>query len=316
MELADDVTAAARAFLEVVDDGQARAVLLPFDDEDRRAWAYWPTERRGTPLWSLDRRQTKAAHRFLATLLAVPAYARAVTIMGLDEVLDRMEGYSSDRRHGEDYWFSIFGPPGGEVWGVRFEGHHLSVHATFFHGQVRLTPLFLGANPAVVHDGGRPAVAPLGPEEQLGFELLHSLSTEERAAAVISDEAPDDIVTRNQARLDRPLPSEGVPLSALRGTTAACARALLEVYLGRFPAGSLRLDAREAVFSWAGAQEPGSGHYYRIAGPRLLVEFDNTQNGANHIHTVVRDPVSDFGDDMLATHLQGAHSPPPSSRQT
>ncbi len=310
MELADEVAAAAWTFLEGLDEEQARAALLPFDDEERRAWAYWPTERRGTPLWSLGRRQTKSAHRLLATLLAVPAYARAVTIMGLDEVLDRMEGYSSDRRHAEDYWLSVFGPPGGEVWGVRFEGHHISVHATFCHGQVRLTPLFLGANPAVVEDGGRPAIAPLALEEQLGFELLHSLSTEERAAAVVSDEAPEDIVTRNQARLDRALPPQGVPLKALRSAPAACAQALLQVYLGRFPAGSLRLDTRDAAFSWAGSQEPGGGHYYRISGPRLLIEFDNTQNGANHIHTVVRDPASDFGDDVLATHFRDAHSRP------
>ena len=159
----------------------------------------------------------------------------------------------------------------------------------------------------MVHDGGRPAVAPLGPGAQLGFELLHSLSTEERAAAVVSDKAPDDIVTRNQARLALALPPQGVPLAALKGAAATSARALLDVYLGRFPAGSLRLDAREAAFSWAGAHEPGAGHYYRIAGPRLLIEFDNTQNGANHIHTVVRDPVSDFGEDVLAAHLRGAH---------
>ena len=238
MELADDVAAAVQTFVDRLDREQAQAALLPFDEEERRTWAYWPTERRGTPLWSLDRRQSKAAHRLVATLLALPAYARAVTIMGLDEVLDRMEGYGSDRRHGEDYWLSIFGRPGGDVWGVRFEGHHISVHATFCHGQVRLTPLFFGANPAVVHDGGRPAVAPLAPEEQLGFELLHNLSTEGRAAAVVSDEAPADIVTRNRARLDRALPPQGVPLRTLRSAAAACAGRLVDVYLGRFPEGS------------------------------------------------------------------------------
>ena len=106
MELVDSVAAAARTFLESLDDEHASDALLPFDEKERRAWAYWPTERRGIPLWRLDRGQTKAAHRLVATLLAVPAYARAVTIMGLDEVLDRMEGYGSDRRHGDDYWIS------------------------------------------------------------------------------------------------------------------------------------------------------------------------------------------------------------------
>ena len=306
MELVETVAAAAKTFLSGLDEKQARAGALSFDEEERRTWAYWPTDRRGIPLWNLDRRQAKAAHRVLATLLAVPAYARAVTIMGLDEVLDRQEGYASDRRHREDYWLSFFGEPGGEVWGVRFEGHHLSVHATFCQGEARLTPLFLGANPAVIDDGGRTAVAPLGPEEQLGFELLHSLSSEELAAAVVSDDAPDDILTRNRARLHS-LSAEGVPLTGLRSGAASCARALLDVYLGRFPAGSLRPDPQDAVFAWAGAREPGIGHYYRMAGPRLLIEFDNTQNGANHVHTVVRDPGTDFGDDVLAKHVQDRH---------
>jgi hypothetical protein len=262
------------------------------------------------PLSTLDRRQTKTAHHLVASLLSLPAYARAVAIMGLEEVLDRLEGYRGDRRHSEDYWVTMFGRPGSDVWGVRFEGHHVSLHATFCHGEGRLTPLFLGANPARVDDGGRPVLAPLGPEEELGFELLNALTTEERARAVVADEAPKDIVTRNCPRLDhRSTPmSEGLPLAALSGSAAARATALLDVYLDRFPPGVLRPDPRDATFAWAGAPEPGYGHYYRIAGPRLLIELDNTQNGANHVHTVVRDPAGDFGDDVLRTHHQKAHS--------
>jgi hypothetical protein len=258
-------------------------------------------------LWSLDRQQAKAAHRLVATLLAVPAYARAVTIMNLDEVLDRLEGYLGDRRHGGDYWLAIFGRPGNGSWGLRFEGHHVSVNATFCDGQVRLTPLFLGANPAIVFDGGRRAIAPLGIEEGLGFELLHALSPAERAMAILSDTAPADIATRNAPRLSEHVPPGGIPLAGLSGVAAAAGQALVDVYLGRFPEGSSRPDDRQAVFAWSGAQEPGGGHYYRIVGPRLMIEFDNTQDGANHIHTVVRDPSGDFGDDLLARHHRQAH---------
>jgi hypothetical protein len=260
----------------------------------------------------LDRGQGKAAHRLLAALLAEPAFARAVTIMALEEVLDQAEGYSGGRRHREDYWVAVFGEPGDRdrAWGVRFEGHHVSVHATVAEGQVRLTPLFLGANPAVVADDeGSPAVAPLEPEERLGFELLHSLPLDARSAALVSDTAPSDIVTGNRPRLDSPFPPEGVPLAALTGAAASAARTLLAVYLGRFPAGALRPDADGATFAGAGAAEPGIGHYYRIAGPRLVIELDNTQNDANHVHTVVRDPMSDFGDDLLADHLLADHAP-------
>jgi hypothetical protein len=173
-----------------------------------------------------------------------------------------------------------------------------------------MTPLFLGANPAVVSDGGFAAVAPLAPEEHLGFELLHSLSREQRSAAVISQDAPGDILTRNRPQLGDSsvgMGSEGIPLRALRGPAAAAAEALVQLYLGRFVPGTLRPDPEDASFAWAGSDEPGKGHYYRIAGPRLLIELDNTQNGANHVHTVVRNPVTDFGDDLLAAHLQLEH---------
>jgi hypothetical protein len=259
-------------------------------------------------LGELDRVPAKAAHRLLATLLPLPAFARAVTIMGLDEVLDRLEGYAGDRRNREDYWVAVFGDAGGtEPWGVRFEGHHVSVHATVVDGAVRLTPLFLGANPAVVEEGGRVVLAPLAVEERLGFELLHALPADAQAVAVVSATPPRDILTSNQPRLDRPLRDEGVPLAALSGNAKDTARALLDVYLGRFPPGGARPDPEGASFMWAGATEPGAGHYYRIAGPRLVIELDNTQDQANHVHTVVREPAGDFGEDLLAAHRRQAH---------
>jgi hypothetical protein len=157
-----------------------------------------------------------------------------------------------------------------------------------------------------VHDRGAVVSAPLAPEESLGFELLHALSTEQRASAVVADEAPDDIRTRDLPRIDVPEP-EGVPLDALSGGASAAAEELLALYLGRFVDGAGRPDPAGAHFAWAGALDPGTGHYYRLAGPGLLVELDNTQDGANHVHTVVRDPRADFGDDVLADHHRTHH---------
>ena len=307
MQLSESLTTATVALLDALDEKQTDHALFPFDETERRSWYYWPAERRGMALWELDRSQTKAVHRLLATVLPVPAFARTVTIMGLDEVLDRLEHHAGDRRHRDDYWLSIFGEPGDESWGLRFEGHHVSVHVTVREGDVWSTPLFLGANPAVVHDGLRAAIAPLALEEQLGFELLHALPVEQRSSVIVADVAPNDIVTRNAPRLDGPLPPAVIPLRALSGAAGVTAAALLDLYLGRFPEGCRRPDPTDAAFAWAGATEPGSGHYYRISGPRLLVELDNTQDGANHVHTVVRDPAGDFGDDVLADHHRGAH---------
>lgn len=307
MSFADRLADAATDLLDHLEGDQRAAAMVPFDADERRGWAYWPADRPGLALHDLDRAGTKAVHRALAAVLPVPAFARAVTIMGLDEVLDRLEGYAGDRRHRDDYWVAVFGTPGDDRWAWRFEGHHVSLHVTVSAGQVRMTPLFLGANPAVVHDAGRVVTAPLAPEEDLGFELLHALTAGERAAAVVAGAAPSDIVTRNAPAVDASLAAAGVPIAGLAGPAAAAAEALLDCYLARFPAGVGRPDPDGARFAWAGADEPGHGHYYRIAGPRLLVELDNTQDGANHVHTVVRVPGGDFGDDVLAAHHRAHH---------
>jgi hypothetical protein len=150
-------------------------------------------------------------------------------------------------------------------------------------------------------------VAPLQPEEDLGFELLHALSVEQRSAAVVADQAPDDIRTRNDVAVDPAVLEGGVPLAALRGPAASAATTLLQLHLDRLVPGVRRLDPDGARFAWAGPDRPGIGHYYRIAGPGLLIELDNTQDGANHVHTVLRHPTADFGADVLASHHRIAH---------
>jgi hypothetical protein len=305
--LAEQLARDTAQLLGLLTDAQRRSAVLPFDEDERRTWAYWPTARRGVALHQLGRDGSKAVSRLLATLLPLAAMARVTTIMGLDEVLDRLEGHRTDRRHRDDYWVTTFGTPGTAIWGVRFEGHHVSVHATVTEGVVTVAPLFLGANPAVVLDGGRTAVAPLQVEEELGFELLHALPTEQRSAAVVADEAPDDIRTRNDVAVDPAVLAGGVPLAALQGSAASAASALLQVHLDRLVAGARSVDPAGARFAWAGADRPGIGHYYRIAGPSLLIELDNTQDGANHVHTVLRHPTADFGADLLAAHHRAAH---------
>ncbi len=308
MSAARRLQTATSMFLDTLDDGQRRQASLRFDEVARRTWAYTPGPRNGVPMWALSRGQTKAAFTLLAALLAPPAFVRAVAVMGLEEVLDQVEGGRSGRRHIGDYWIAVFGEPGVEPWALRLEGHHVSVNATVGAGEVALTPLFLGANPASVRDGGHVVLAPLQIEERLGFDLVSALTMEQRSSAVLSEEAPADIITRNRPRLDAPMDPAGVPLSALDGSAGTTARELVRTYLDRFPDGVIRPRTDELWFAWAGALEPGIGHYYRLTGPRLLVELDNTQNGANHVHTVVRDPEADFGEDLLAVHYARNHN--------
>jgi hypothetical protein len=308
VDAARRIERATTTFLDALDDGQRRKATLLFDDAERRTWDYMPGSRGGIPLWALTRAQTKAAYRLLAGLLTPGCFARAMAVVSLEETLDQLEEYRTQLRHISDYRVAVFGGPGDAAWGVRFEGHHISVNATVVEGEVTMTPLFLGANPATVREGEDVVLAPLGVEERLGFDLVHSLTVEQRSSAVLSDNAPADIITQNRPLLGGPLDPVGVPLSALDGAAASTARALVRTYLDRFPAGVKPLWADDLWFAWAGALEPGTGHYYRLVGQRFLVELDNTQDGANHVHTVVRDPEADFGGDVLSAHYGRMHS--------
>lgn len=305
--------AAAGALLTALDEPAAQQARHDFDDEPTRRWLeYRPRPRPGVSLADLSGAARKAAHRLLATALSPAAYAQAMAVVALEEVLDRAEGWQRGR-HSGDYWVAVFGDPArDDRWAWRFEGHHLSVSMTVVDDQVSPAPIFLGANPATVRHAGRPVSRPLGPEEDLARELLDALGAAGRAAAIVTDEAPADIISATRPTAPGRLDPLGVP----RGRLAPSGRALLDrlvaLYLDRLPPELATREARrltggELHFAWAGPVGPGQRHYYRIQGDDLLIEYDNTTEDGNHAHTVLRRPASDFGADVLAAHHASAH---------
>jgi hypothetical protein len=284
------------------DDQRSKAWFSIEDETARRDWDYRPRSRAGFALTDMSPEQQKLALKLLATGLSVQGFATAAVIMALEDVLDEIEG-GGRGRHRDDYAVSVFNRPGDQEWGWRFEGHHLSVNVTVVDGDVVAeTPMFFGANPAAVG-----TVRPLAPEEDLGRALARAAGP----TAVIDDAAPADILTTSQPRLDGSLHPDGVALSSLDGEASQLAGQLVAVYLERLPneRRPAYADLGDLHFAWAGGLEPGEGHYYRLQGPAFLVEYDNTQNGANHIHTVMRDAESDFGDDALRRHRAESHDP-------
>jgi hypothetical protein len=284
----------------------------PFDDAGRRWIEYRPRPRPGVCVADLDRTARKAAHRLLATALSPPAYAQAMTIMALEEVLDRREDWRRGR-HSADYWVAVFGDPvRDDQWAWRFEGHHLSVTMTVVDAVISPAPIFLGANPARVDHGGQPVSRPLAPEEDLGHALLAALDPAGRRAAVVADHAPGDVHSGTRPRY----PDRIEPLGVAAGALAPPARSLLDrlvqLYLDRLPAELAaregdRVFAGDLHFAWEGPTRPGGRHYYRIQGEDLLIEYDNTSDDGNHAHTVLRRPRGDFGDDVLDRHRRDHH---------
>ncbi|HVF33280.1 MAG TPA: DUF3500 domain-containing protein [Acidimicrobiales bacterium] len=306
--------AAATAFVERVG---ALAATHPFVDGERTDWHYIPRRRNGLSLAVMGSEEAKVAAGLLATGLSLAGYAAATAIVALEDVLDRLEG-GHRHRHGRDYSVTVFGDPGGagsggEPWGWRFEGHHVSVNVTLVGDEITAVPLFLGANPAeVLTATGRPVTRPLAAEEDLAIALVTGLSAAQRDRALVDETAPDDILTEAVPRLDATnLPPAGVGLrfAELSGGARDLAHDLVRLYLDRLPADvaaawweRLEPDLGDVHLALAGRPAHRRPHYYRLLGPRLLVEYDNTQNGANHVHTVLRDPDDDFGDDLLRRH--------------
>jgi hypothetical protein len=296
------------------DDEQRGRLVLPFDDEqERRNWAYWPAPRTGVPFSDMTSDQQQLAYGVVAAVLTVPAYAKVTTIIGLEEVLRELELGGRGRRHPDGlprdpskYYTTVFGAPdGGDPWGWRFEGHHVSLHVTVVGDEVAGTPLFLGSNPAEVRHGDRVVLRPLAEEEDLARGLLQVLPEAQQRQALIDDRAPDDILTSNSPRVEVALEG-GVPLADLTGTAKAFAEELVDLHVDRVKL-PVAADTSGVHFAWAGSPERGQRQYYRLAGPRFLVEYDNTQNDANHAHSVWRDPANDFGDDLLRRHLAEDH---------
>ncbi|MEY2767594.1 MAG: hypothetical protein RI912_1257 [Actinomycetota bacterium] len=358
---------AASSFLASLDTHQRETAQWPFpSDHERRLWFYTPTDHGGVTLGDLRPAQRRLAMALLDSGLSRPAYVTASTVLGLENVLDQLEGFTASwgwerGRDPQRYFVRIFGEPGSEAWGWRFGGHHVSVNHTVLNGELAAgTPLFLGADPASSPLLGGQLLRPLGACEDIARELLRSLDGRQRDFAVVSAVPPVDLVGANRSELsdgDGPLPLAHVWRNEFTGELArtvariqdteeakiglmdehvdsvryrtvpiglaaadmteaqrSMLRGLLDTYVGRLPDDAAerfwaQVDRHfESVhFAWAGSLEPGLPHYYRLHGPRLLAEYDNTTRDGNHVHTVLRDPVDDFGVDSLGTHRRSAH---------
>jgi hypothetical protein len=311
--LPDRMAEAAARWLASLDPAQRAKAAFGFpDDAERTRWYYTPTERGGLPLAEMGPTQQRLAHRLVASGLSEGGYATAATIMGLENVLDAKEGWRRgyDGRavphRGRDpqlYFVSVFGDPGAGSWGWRVGGHHVALNWTVAgDGRLSASPLFLGANPALTRLVGPGVLRPLAGEEDLGRALLAALAPDQRARAVVSEVAPDDILQRNRARVELGRP-DGLAATAMLPQQRALLEGLVRHYLDRLPEAVAAAEAARVVggsgdrlhFAWAGGAEPGQPHYYRVQGPRLLIEYDNVQNGVNHVHAVWRDPGGDFG---------------------
>ncbi len=347
---ASAMAGAASRFLAALTDDQRAAAGFDFADEaQRRDWSFLPVpDRAGLSIGLLDDTQRKLAHELIVSGTSMPGYAKVVSVMAMEHVLRALTAESSPDVAARlfdpgRYNFKMFGRPGDAgAWGWQLAGHHVSLNFTVVDGRyVSPTPSLLGSEPASFG-----TLAPLADDEELGYRFVNSLDPEQRAAAVIHHRPPPDLATRIVPRIgevERPDPvfapepgyvleeaerdilsyvrsgPKGLPGHALSKEQRDDLLGLVEAFAGRLPADVAAAQLRRIeragpenlAFAWAGQTSPGGRHYFRIQGPVLLIEHDNTQANGNHIHSVFRNPAGDFGDDVLAEHYRQHHTVQP-----
>jgi hypothetical protein len=326
---AQGMASAATSFLASLTPDQRQSASFSFDSDERMHWHFIPTEmfpRNGLTIGQMNESQRKLAHELLKAGLSQRGYLTATSIMELEKVLGALEAAAPERattpqgrtgpvlvRNPERYFFSIFGTPSAhDTWGWRVEGHHVSLNFSVVGGTlVAGSPSFFGSNPAEVREGPKKGLRILGPEEDAARALLKSLDAAQRQKAIIDAAAPGDMLTMANVNIS-PLSPTGIMADGLKPDQRDLLMKLIDVYTG-YMAPDIAADRQtrlkkagveKIAFAWAGETEPGKKHYYRIQGPSFLVEYDNTQNDANHIHSVWRDFNGDFGRDLLREHLK------------
>jgi hypothetical protein len=308
------MAAAASAWLQSLDPAQRSQAVFAVGDSERENWHFVPTARKGVKLGDMTDAQQALARQLLAAGLSQRGQLQVEAIIALENVLFAMSG--SARRDARLYFFTVFGAPGSPApWGWRVEGHHLSVNFTLAEGRISATPLFFGSNPAEVRiEHAQKGKRVLAVEEDLGRTLVKSFDATQLRTVLIAERAPDDTITGNRRQV-QPLEPSGLAYERMTPDQQAQLRALVEHYAGRLRPELATAEMRSIAsrgwalvhFAWAGGLEPGVGHYYRIQGPAFLIEYDNTQDQVNHIHTTWRNFAGDFGRDLLAEHYQRAH---------
>jgi len=314
-DIAKEMTAAANVFLQSLGAEDREKVTFEFDDPHRIDWQFIPMDRPGLSFGDLKPAQLLLGTGLLQTGLSHRGYETSMQVMVLESVLHEMEN-QNPKRDPSKYHLFIFGEPSTEqTWGWRIEGHHLSVSFTIADGQaIASTPLFLGASPAKVPVGNLKGLRVLGQQEDLGRELVRNLSAEQKEVAVIGVKAPKDVFN-GPGVVAKSLQPVGLLAKEMTDGQKEMLRRLIDSFVHQIRAELAAEDLKEiedagfdnVSFAWMGFIQPEKPHYFRVQGPTFILEYDNTQNNANHVHVVWRDFKNDFGKDLLKQHYQSQH---------
>jgi hypothetical protein len=317
---AQDFVSAANTFLNSLDAKSKAAATYSLDDGERFNWHFVPRERKGACFRNFNEQQRTAGLALIKASLGASGYDKTTQIMALENVLREIEGRNTSDTYRDpiNYYITFFGTPSkDQPWSWRLEGHHIAFNFSSVNNEiVSSTPHFFGSNPGTVPSGPEKGKQILKLETDGGFALCDMLTADQKTKAIISEKALPEIVSFNSRKATAPQPV-GLSYKEMTAQQQKQLLSLLDVYVRDYQLGfSKKLMEKitnagieNLSFAWAGSQVPGTtaGNYYRIQGPTLLIEYDNTQNNGNHVHTTVRDLTNDFAEDILKEHYQREH---------
>ena len=306
----------ANTFINSLDSVQKRKAVFSFDEMSRYDWHYVPASavaRQGIAVRELNSVQKQNIYKLLKTYLSSTGYTKAQDIMNTEYLLKELEPNSKGRIP-ENYFVAFYGNPGTDkTWAWKFSGHHLALNYTIVNNQLAFAPFFFGVYPAIRMNAEGKEKKMFKEEEELGFKLVNALTQEQKLKAVFRLEAFADIVTKTSHKVV-PFDTAGIMAKDLALEQKHVLNQLIVIYLSRMPPkiAQLRMkriiaeDFNEIKFGWAGSLKSGEPHYYRIQGKTFLIELDNSQNNANHVHTVWRDFDGDYGMDLIKEHYKNS----------
>jgi hypothetical protein len=308
----------ASAFINSLNQTQKAKALFPLTDTGRQKTNALPpasVPRNGLKLKEMEPEQKVKLFELLNDFLSDEGVTKVKNIMSLENVLREIE--KNDRRDEGLYFVAFFGMPDKDTaWGWKFEGHHLSLNFTVVKNEIRFAPLFMGSNPAEIREGSRTGFRVLKSEEDEAYALMKLFSGPQKQKVIFTNQPLPDIITFNQSEV-APLEPAGIPVKEMTEAQKKQLLKVIDVYLSNLP--PILADKRKKKikaedindlrFAWAGPEEPGKQHYYRIQGKNFLIELDNAQNNGNHIHSTWRDFYGDFGRDLLREHYQSHPHP-------
>ncbi|HYI92357.1 MAG TPA: DUF3500 domain-containing protein [Bryobacteraceae bacterium] len=323
----EPVRKAAASFLTGLSAEQRAKTSFGLEDPE---WQKWMNQhfyiRQGMSFKDMNEAQRESAFALMKASLSAKGLKLSRDIMRLNHTLGELNNNNFEEYGEWLYWITVMGEPSSkEPWGWQLDGHHLIVNYFVLGDQVVMTPLFVGSEPVIAHEGKFKGTAILQDEQRLGLSFIKNLPEAQRNKAILNTSKTGNNNLTEAWKDNVVLDYAGAKAADFTAAQKDSLLQLINMYISNMDDGHAKVKMSEVRkhldntwFAWIGGTDADSVFYYRIHSPVLLIEFDH-QNPAGlrhmfpgppkpnkeHVHAVVRTPNgNDYGKDLLRQHYE------------